>query len=140
MTERPRQWDRKLGEARAVRKISVAVGLSALGLTAGLATATANQGADAPPVTPAQPNPVAAEPRQVEEIDEEVIVPVSVPRPPERAPERASAAIARSAPAPPAQPARAGANSVTQAAPPAPAARPAVAPKPTVVSTGSPVR
>jgi hypothetical protein len=140
VTERPRQWDRKIGEARAVRKISVAVGLSALGLSAGLATAAANQGADVPPVTPVQPKPVAAEPRQVEEIDDEVIVPVSVPRPPERAPERASAAIARSAPAPPAQPARGGANTVTQAAPAAPAARAAVTPKPTVVSTGSPVR
>jgi hypothetical protein len=138
VTERPRQWDRKVGEARAVRKISVAVGLSALGLSCGLATAAAKQGADVPAITPAQPSPAAAEPRQVEEIDEEVIVPVSAPRPPDRAP----AAVPRAAPAP-SQAARAGASTVTQAAqpaPPAPVAHAAVTPKPTVVSTGSPVR
>jgi hypothetical protein len=136
VTELPRQADRKAGEARAVRKISVAVGLSALGLSCGLATAAAKQGADVPAIIPTQPSPAAAEPPQVEEIDEEVIVPVSVPRPPDRAP----AAVSRAAPAPPSQAVRAGATTVAQAAPPAPAARAAAAPKPTAVSTGSPVR
>jgi hypothetical protein len=140
VSERPRPWERRVAEARAVRKISVAVGLSALGLSCGLATASAKQGADIPAVapdipavTPTQPSPVAAEPRQVEEIDEEIIVPVYVPRPPEQPP----AAAPRAAPVTQPRAAQAGSTTVTQAAP---AARAAVAQKPTAVSTGSPVR
>ena len=82
MAEPVRQADRKAGEAREVRRISAAVGLSALGVTCGLSAVTAVQAADQGSSTATQPVPVAAAPRQIEEIDEEVVVQVPAPRTP----------------------------------------------------------
>jgi hypothetical protein len=144
MTEKRTQAARKAGEARAVRNLSVAVGLSAVGLTCGLATVAASEGADKPIVTTPTPRPPVVSPREIEQIDQEVDVPVPVPRPPKRAPgsvpgarsaasgpSRASAPVAGTAAG-----SAVAAGSASVAAAPAPAAA-APKPRPTAVSTGS---
>ena len=155
MAEPVRQADRKAGEAREVRRVSAAVGLSALGLTCGLSAVTAAQAADQGSSTATQPVPVAAAPRQIEEIDEEVVVQVPAPRPPAHAP----AAVAAGGAAARRQTAPVGGAAAAQAAPAAgtatsqvppgagatasqtvSAAPPVAAPKPVAVSTGSKVR
>ena len=156
MAEPVRQADRKAGEAREVRRISAAVGLSALGLTCGLSAVTAVQAADQGSSTATtQPVPVAAAPRQIEEIDEEVVVQVPAPRPPAHAPAAVATggAAARRQTAPlggaaAAQAAPAAGTATSQAAPAAgatasqtvSAAPPVAAPKPVAVSTASKVR
>jgi hypothetical protein len=145
MAEPARQAYRKAGEAREVRRISAAVGLSALGLTCGLSAVAAAQEADGGPPTTTQPIPVAAAPRQIEEIDEEVVVQVPAPRPPAHAPalvsaggvaaqrQVAPAGGAAAAQAAPVQSTMTGAQTVRPATPVA-------TPKPVAVSTGSRVR
>ncbi|MDQ6792245.1 MAG: hypothetical protein M3075_16620, partial [Candidatus Dormibacteraeota bacterium] len=113
MAEPVRQADRKAGEAREVRRVSAAVGLSALGLTCGLSAVTAAQAADQGSSTATQPVPVAAAPRQIEEIDEEVVVQVPAPRPPAHAP----AAVAAGGVAARRQTAPVGGAAAAQAAP-----------------------
>src|SRR6202022_108082 len=109
MAEPVRQADRKAGEAREGRRVSAAVGVSALGLTCGLSAVTAAQAADQGSSTTTQPVPVAAAPRQIEEIDEEVVVQVPAPRPP--------AAVATGGPAAGRKPAPGGGPAPAQAAP-----------------------
>ncbi|HEY4868196.1 MAG TPA: hypothetical protein VIK45_22100 [Candidatus Dormibacteraeota bacterium] len=154
MAEPVRQADRKAGEAREVRRISAAVGLSALGLTCGLSAVTAVQAADQGSSTATtQPVPVAAAPRQIEEIDEEVVVQVPAPRPPAHAPAAVAtggaAARRQTAPLGGAAAAQAAAGTATSQAAPAAgatasqtvsAAPPVAAPKPVAVSTASKVR